>query len=284
MTTAPPADGQTVTTTVAIARARSRRRNYRPRRAILGATGILIVLLLWEAVSRLGIADPRYLPPPTEVIPRLFQVLTIGDFWIAVGQTLGAWGLGLVIALVLATVLGVVIGLSPFLRRFTNSTVEFLRPVPSVALIPLAVLLFGLRIEASLLLIVYAAFWQIFIQVLYGVADVDTVAMATGRSYGFSKWQRIRDIVFPTALPYLMTGIRLAAAVALILAITAQLIIGTPGLGAEILKAQNGGQYSTMYALLLATGFLGILINTGARVLERATLSWHQSVRGEAVP
>ncbi|WP_458042761.1 MULTISPECIES: ABC transporter permease [Bacteria] len=227
MTIAPPDDGQTVTTTVAIARARTRKRSYRSRRAILGGTGILIVLLLWEGASRFGLADPRYLPPPTEVIPRLVQVLTLGDFWVAVGQTLFAWGLGLGIALVLATVLGIVIGLSPFLRRFTNSTVEFLRPVPSVALIPLAVLLFGLRIEASLLLIVYAAFWQIFIQVLYGVADVDTVAMSTGRSYGFSKWQRVRDIVFPTTLPYLMTGIRLAAAVALILAITAQLIIGT---------------------------------------------------------
>ena len=282
MTIAPPDDGHTLTTTVSLARARTRRRRYRPRKAILGAVGILIFLLIWEGASRLGLADPRYLPPPTEVFPRLFQVVAIGDFWVAVGQTLLAWGIGLAIATVLACVLGVVIGLSPFLRRFTNSTVEFLRPVPSVALIPLAVLLFGLRIESSLLLIVYAAFWQIFIQVLYGVADVDTVAMATGRSYGFSKWQRVRDIVFPTTLPYLMTGLRLAAAVALILAITAQLIIGTPGLGAEILKAQNGGQYATMYALMLATGFIGVLINVGARALERATLSWHQSVRGEA--
>lgn len=280
-TAAPGDDGRTLTTTVAIARAHRRRRSYRPRRAILGAAGILLFLLVWEGVSRLGLADPRYLPPPTEVIPRFFQVLTITDFWSAVGQTFLAWGLGLAIAAVLACVLGVVIGLSPFLRRFTNSTVEFLRPVPSVALIPLAVLLFGIRIEASLLLIVYASFWQIFIQVLYGVADVDTVAMSTGRSYGFSAWQRIRDIVLPTTLPYLMTGLRLAAAVALILAITAQLIIGTPGLGAEILKAQNGGQYVTMYALMLATGFLGVLINVGARALERATLSWHQSVRGE---
>src|SRR5690606_7602757 len=160
--------------------------------------------------------------------PRLFQIATLGDFWVAVGQTMAAWGMGLAIAVVLGSVLGVVIGLSPFLRRATNSTIEFLRPVPSVALIPLAVLLFGARVEASLLLIVYACFWQILIQVLYGVADVDAVALATGRSYGFSAWQRIRDIVFPAALPYLLTGLRLAAAVALILAITAQLIIGTP--------------------------------------------------------
>lgn len=272
---------QTVTTVVSIARARERKRSFRPRKALLGVTGILVLLAVWELAARTGIVDPRFLPPPTEVLPQLALVLTFADFWSAIGDTLAAWALGLGIALVLGSVLGVLIGLSPFMKRATHSTVEFLRPIPSVALIPLAVLLFGVRIEASLLLIVYASFWQIFIQVLYGVADVDQVAMATGRSYGFSTWQRVRSIVLPTTLPYLLTGLRLAAAVALILAITAQLIIGTPGLGLEIARAQNGGQYATMYALIVATGLLGVLINLGARFLERRMLAWHESVRGE---
>ncbi|WP_460773101.1 ABC transporter permease [Microbacterium sp. GXF7504] len=279
MTTAPPGD-HTVTTTVAIARARARRR-FRPRTALLGVVGILLFLGVWEIASRTGLVNGTYLPPPTEVIPQLFVIATFPDFWAAVGDTVLVWGLGLIIALVLACVLGVVIGLSPFLRRATHSTVEFLRPIPSVALIPLAVLLFGTRLESTLLLVVYAAFWQIFIQVLYGVADVDQVAMSTARSYGFSKWQRIRDVVFPTALPYLMTGVRLASAIALILAVTGQLIIGTPGLGTEIAFAQNAGNYAIMYALTIATGLLGVLINLGARALERRLLSWHTSVRGE---
>nr|WP_274638460.1 ABC transporter permease [Microbacterium bovistercoris] len=253
----------------------------RPKQTLLGLAGILAFLAIWEIAARSGLVNGKYLPPPTEVIPQLVQIAALADFWVAVGDTMLAWALGLLIAVVLACVLGVVIGLSPFLRRATHSTVEFLRPIPSVALIPLAVLLFGVRIESSLLLIVYAAFWQVFIQVLYGVADVDQVAMSTGRSYGFSTWQRIKDIVFPTTLPYLMTGLRLAAAVALILAITAELIIGTPGLGLEILSAQNAGLYSTMYALVLATGLLGVVINFGARALERRLLSWHHSVREE---
>lgn len=279
MTITNPSGDETITRTVAVARARSRRKRFRPRRAILGTAGIVILLLIWQIAAMIGIVDPRFLPPPTEVIPRLFQIFTVADFWVAVWETILSWGLGLLIALVLGGVLGVVIGLSPFLRRATNSTIEFLRPVPSVALIPLATLLFGARIESALLLIVYAAFWQILIQVLYGVADVDQIAMSTGRSYGFSKWQRVRDIVLPTMLPYLMTGVRLAAAVALILAVTAQLIIGTPGLGKEIALAQNAGLYATMYALILATGLLGVLINFGVRGVERWLLSWHQSVR-----
>ena len=192
-----------------------------------------------------------------------------------------AWFLGMVISVVAAAVLGFVIGSSPFLRKFTNSTIEFLRPVPSVALIPLAVLVFGVGVESALLLIVYACFWQVLIQVLYGVADVDVVAMDTAKSYGMGRLARVRYVVFPTALPYLMTGIRLAAAVALILAITAQLIIGTPGLGAEIARAQSGGAYVSMYSLVLATGLLGVIINIVFRAIERQILSWHTSIRSE---
>ncbi|HET8928776.1 MAG TPA: ABC transporter permease [Microbacterium sp.] len=283
MTLTNPVGDETVTRTVAVARARSRRKRFRPRRAILGTAGIVILLLIWQIAAMIGIVDPRFLPPPSVVIPKLFEIFLVGEFWVAVWDTIVSWGLGLLIALVLGCVLGVIIGLSPFLRRATNSTIEFLRPVPSVALIPLATLLFGARIESALLLIVYAAFWQILIQVLYGVADVDNIAMSTGRSYGFSKWQRVRDIVLPTMLPYLMTGVRLAAAVALILAVTAQLIIGTPGLGKEIALAQNAGLYSTMYALILATGLLGVVINFGVRGVERWLLSWHQSVREDVV-
>jgi ABC-type nitrate/sulfonate/bicarbonate transport system permease component len=184
---------------------------------------------------------------------------------------------------VLAVVLGFIIGSSMFLRKFTNSTVEFLRPIPSVALIPLAVLLFGVKIESTLMLVVYASFWQVFIQVLYGVADVDNVAMQTAKSYGLSSMARVRHVVFPTALPYLMTGIRLAASVALILAITAELVIGSPGLGREIALAQSGGAISGMYALVLATGLIGVVINLLMRFIERKTLSWHSSIRSEVI-
>lgn len=278
--TAPNIAEQTPTQVVAVARARGRRKR-RPRRGLLGLLGILVLLVVWEIAAGTGLVDSRFLPPPTEVIPNLVSILAFAELWIAVGNTLIAWAIGLGVALIFGSVLGVVVGLSPFLRRATHSTVEFLRPIPSVALIPLAVLLFGVQIEAGLMLIIYACFWQIFIQVLYGVADVDQVAMATGRSYGFSAWQRIRSIVFPTTLPYLLTGLRLAASIALILAVTAQLLIGIPGLGLEISKAQNGGQYVTMYSLILVTGMLGIFVNIGARLLERRVLAWHESVRGE---
>jgi ABC-type nitrate/sulfonate/bicarbonate transport system permease component len=279
----PVASTDTVTRTVAIAHAKRRRRTFRPRKLLLGTAGVLTFLLIWELASRTGLVDPTYLPPASVVIVTFFQNATLTGFWVAVGQTVTSWSLGMLLALVLALPLGVVIGLSPFLQKATRTTVEFLRPIPSVGLIPLAVLLFAQPLQQSLLIITYGAFWQIFIQVLYGVADVDTVAMNTARSFGFTWWQRVRDVVFPTMLPYLLTGVRLAAAVALILAVTAELVIGTPGLGLEIALSRDAGLYPSTYALVLATGLLGLLINVGVRVLERRLLSWHQSVRGEAI-
>jgi ABC-type nitrate/sulfonate/bicarbonate transport system permease component len=252
-----------------------------PTKQLLGLAGILGFLLTWELIPRLGIIDPKYLPPASEVIAALVVDFGLTAFWVAVGETMKAWFLGLLMAVVAAVVLGFVIGSSNFLRKATNSTIEFLRPIPSVALIPLAVLMFGVKIESSLLLIVYAAFWQVLIQVLYGVADVDMVANNTARTYGLGRMARIRYVVFPTALPYLMTGVRLAAAVALVLAITAELVIGSPGLGREIALAQSGGAISGMYALVLATGLIGVLINMLMRFIEKKTLSWHSSVRSE---
>lgn len=255
----------------------------RPSKQLLGAAGIASFLLLWELVPNVGIVDARFLPPASEVLLALATDFSYTAFWIAVAETMLAWLIGLVTAVLAATLLGFVIGSSSFLRRFTNSTVEFLRPIPSVALIPLAVLLFGVKMESSLMLIIYASFWQVFIQVLYGVADVDNVAMNTAKSYGLGQFARIRHVVFPTALPYLMTGVRLAASVALILAITAELVIGSPGLGREIALAQSGGAIAGMYALVLATGLIGILINLVMRFIERKTLSWHSSVRAEVI-
>ncbi|WP_400158519.1 ABC transporter permease [Arthrobacter sp. BPSS-3] len=254
-----------------------------PGQRLLGLAGILGFLATWELIPWLGLIDAKYLPPASEVVMALVRDLGLTAFWVSVGETMKAWFLGLVLAIVLAVVLGFVIGSSTFLRRATNSTVEFLRPIPSVALIPLAVLLFGVKLESSLMLITYAAFWQVLIQVFYGVADVDMVANNTAKTYGLGPLARIRYVVFPTALPYLMTGVRLAATVALVLAITAELVIGSPGLGREIALAQSGGAISGMYALVLATGLIGVVINALMRLIEKKTLSWHSSVRSEVI-
>ncbi|TXS54508.1 ABC transporter permease subunit [Streptomyces sp. uw30] len=247
----------------------------------LGAAGLAAFLALGEAVPRLGLVKEAYFPPTSRIAAALGDELSDAAFWHALGDTLTGWALGLAIAVCAGVVAGVVVSVVPYLRAATASTIEFLRPIPSVALIPLAVLLYGTELRSVLLLVVYASFWQVLIQTLYGVQDVDPVAEETARSYGLGTWARIRHVLWPTALPYVMTGVRLAAAVALILAITAELVIGAPGLGQQIAVAQTSQAVPEMYALIVVAGVLGLLINVGARTVERWALAWHQSVRGE---
>ncbi|HET6483993.1 MAG TPA: ABC transporter permease [Actinoplanes sp.] len=258
----------------------------RPRdnSTLLGLAGLAGLLLFLEALPRLGVVNDAYLPPTSRIAAALADELATVEFWQAVRDTLTGWAIGLVIAVSAGVVAGIVIGAMPVLRAATASTIEFLRPIPSVALIPLAVLLYGTDLGSVLLLVVYAAFWQVLVQVLYGVADVDPIADETARSFGFGTWARVRYVLWPTALPYVFTGIRLGASVALVLAVTAELVIGAPGLGKLIAVAQNSGAVPVMYALIAVTGLLGVAINLAARFFERRTLAWHQSVRGEVAP
>ena len=250
---------------------------------MLGTLGVVGFLVTWQLASTLRWVNPEVVPSALDTFSQLGLMMTDLEFWRNVGRTMTAWGIGLAIATVAATTLGAIVGMVPFLRRATHTVVEFLRPIPSVALIPLAILTYGLQIQAALVIIVYASFWQIFVQVLYGVADIDTVARDTARSFGLTRGSRIRNLVLPTALPYLMTGLRLAAAVALILAITAEMPIGNPGLGRVLAVSAGIGNYTTVYAIVVVTGVLGLIINLGFRAIERRTLAWHQSVRGEDV-
>ena len=246
-----------------------------------GLVGLAALVAVLELLPRVGVVSERYMPPFSTMMRALLDELGQSEFWSALLDTVKAWGIGLAIALVLGISLGLVIGSSPALRALTSSTIEFLRPIPSVALIPLVVLVFGNRIQSTLVLVVYAAVWQVLIQVLYGVQDVDPVVRETARSYRFRRLSLVRHVIWPTALPYVMTGFRLAATVALVLTITAELVIGSPGLGHEIAVAQSSGAVDTMYALVIVTGILGVLVNMFVRALERRTLAWHPSLRAE---
>lgn len=253
----------------------------RGRTAVLGAMGVATVAGIIELLPRVGIVRPQDLPPTSAILRELASLVAQGGLWQTLYDTAYVWGLGLAVATVTGIGAGIAIGSVPVLRRATSSTVEFLRPIPSVALVPLVVLLFGPRYASALVLVVYASFWQVLIQTIYGVADIDPVAEETVRSYRFSPLARVRHLVWPTALPYVMTGFRLAATVALVLTVTAQLIIGTPGIGQQIALAESAGASARMYALVLVTGLLGLVVNLAARAVERRVLAWHPSVRGE---
>ncbi|MDO8383053.1 MAG: ABC transporter permease subunit [Microbacterium sp.] len=255
---------------------------------ILGLLGILAFILVWELVSRLELVNPTYLPPFSTVAVTVVEVV-VGEqyraqFWAALGNTMLGWSVGLVISLVLGIVAGLVIGSNRWVREFTHSTIEFLRPIPSVGLIPIAIVIFGVRPTATIAIVVWACFWVILIHVVYGVSDVDPVAASTARSYGFGPLARARYVIWPTLLPYLMTGVRLSGTIALVVAITIEIVVQAPGIGQMIAQYQSAGNAPVVYALALLAGVLGLIINLVLRQLENSVLSWHPSVRGEVIP
>lgn len=248
---------------------------------VFGTAGFAILLILLELLPRLGVVNSRYLPPASEMLASLASTATTSTFWLALGETVLTWTIGLGISAIAGVGFGMLLGMVPWLREFTASTIEFLRPVPSVALIPVAVLLLGTGMPSTLLLVIYASFWQVLMQVMAGVQDLDPVASDTARSYRFRSLTRVRTVVWPTTLPFAMTGIRLAASVALILTVTGELLISGNGIGGQLALARESGAVAPMYSYVIVAGVLGVLVNLLARGVERRTLSWHPSIRSE---
>jgi ABC-type nitrate/sulfonate/bicarbonate transport system permease component len=241
---------------------------------------VLLLLALWEAVVRAGLIPETSIPPATSAIGELASQVTQAAMWKAVGNTLEGWAIGLGLAVLLGVPAGILIGSSRWAYRALRVPIEFLRPIPSVALIPLAVLVYGTGLQSKVFLATFASFWPLLIQTIYGVQDVDPVATDTARAFQLGRFERLWRITVPSAVPYIATGIRIASAVALILCVTAELVIGSAGLGREINSASSGGNVDLMYAMIIATGLLGWLLNIAATMVERRVLHWHPSQRG----
>jgi len=247
--------------------------------ALVVAGSVAFALLLWELVSRSGLVREQDLPTMTATVGELGSLARTGAFWSAFLHTVRGWALGLGIAILLAVPIGVGLGLSDFAGRAFRVPVEFLRPIPSAALIPLLFLTLGTTLESEVFLAAFGAFWPSLVQTMYGVRDVDPVTIDTARSFGVPRRDRLWRITLPGAVPYIATGIRIASAVALILAFTAELFMGTPGLGMMLNYAQSYGLTTQLYALAIATGVLGICTHIAFTAIERRALRWHPSQR-----
>jgi ABC-type nitrate/sulfonate/bicarbonate transport system permease component len=249
---------------------------------MLGVVGIATILAACELVARTELLPSRWFPPVSAVFAALAREAAGGDLWTAMLQTVRGWGVGVLVAVAAAIPAGLLIGSVPAAYRLVKAVIEFLRPIPSVALIPLAVLLYGSGLGAKVFLVAWAAFWPLLFQAIYGVRDVDVVARDTARVYGLGTLARYVVVVVPSAAPYLATGLRISASIGLILAVTAELVIGSDGLGRAVTIAQAGGAVTLMYALIVATGLLGLVITLALTAVERRLLHWRPGGRGRA--
>ena len=247
--------------------------------ASIAIISVLTALALWELISRTGVISERDLPAMSDTFQALWSLMQTGDFWTAFGETVRGWAIGLGLAIALAVPIGIALGSSDFAGTAFRVPIEFLRPIPSAALIPLLFLTLGTNLKSEIFLATFGAFWPLLVQAMYGVRDVDPIATDTARSFRVGRLERLYRVTLPSALQYIFTGIRISSAVALILAFTAELFMGTGGLGVAMNVAETFGLNDQIYALALATGFLGVAIHFVVSAVERRVLRWHPSQR-----
>ncbi|HEY0507521.1 MAG TPA: ABC transporter permease [Blastococcus sp.] len=251
-----------------------RRPPRRPIRVnVRGLAFIVGLLLVLEAIITLFV-ESSYVPRPSAVFAALGSELARGDLPGSVLATLSTFAAGLLVAAVLGVLIGVVLGAS--LRAFdaVKLIVEFLRPLPSVAVIPFAILILGVGSSTSITVTAYAAFWPILFNTYYGVRDVNPVAVDTARVFGLSRPAILRRVLLPNAATNIVAGIRISAAIALILAITVEMITSSGGLGYYIVRMQTAIRTEDMYAGVLAVGVIGYLISLIVVAIERRVVFW----------
>lgn len=252
----------------------------RLRRFALGLAGGLGLFLLFDAIVRASGLSGVYMPDGLQVIARILTLALEPAFLSDLGATLIAWALGVGLALVLGVVLGLWLGLSPTAYEIGLPLVNLLRPIPSVCIIPLAILTIGQGLSMKLLLVGYAALWPILINTVYGVHGADPVATDTARCFGLPRHAVLRRIVLPQAAPMIFTGFRISASIGLVVIVSAELLAATSsGIGAYIFRTSaSGGNLDSVLAGAAYAGLLGMIVNAGLAGLDRRWFGWS---RGE---
>lgn len=243
---------------------------------IRGAAGVAGFLLLWEIVARWHLLPRDVLPPASTTLVRAADLLRSPEFLGQIGATLWAALIGYAVALAIAVPAGLVLGLSDWAYASTSTIVDLLRPLPPVGLVPLLVLMVGQGFEMKAVVVALGCVWPLLINTIHGVHSTDGTARATARSFGWSQTGVAVRVVWPSALPSVLTGVRITVSIALILCVGAEFIGGSrDGLGSWLLQeSMLPDGISTVCAGVIVAGALGLLVNAAVTILERRFAAW----------
>jgi NitT/TauT family transport system permease protein len=255
----------------------------RSGRWLRGAAGLAALAATSQLLAVTGVVPREFLPPAAEVLTRAAQLAGDPEFLFNVGVTLKAWATGVAIAVAAGVSLGLLLGSVPVVGTAIRPVLEFLRPIPSVALIPLVSLILGAGLATEVTLVVYAAVWPVLYNTVYGLQEVDPVPRETLRVFGFGRFAVLWRVSLPAAAPFIATGVRLAAAIGLILAVGTEILAGFgDGLGVFIAQAQQAVEGTTdVLAGTVWAGALGLVINAVLARGERRLFHWHVAQSGE---
>lgn len=232
------------------------------------------IILGWQVLADLRLISPIFFPSPARAIGVLISRVADGSIWVSLAATSARMAVGWMLAAVVGVIVGAAIGSSRLARELLDPTLEFIRPLPASAVIPVAILFFGLTNTMSLTVIAFGAIWPVLLASVHGFSSVQLELQDVADVLGFSKREFLQKIAFPTALPDIMGGLRVSLAIALILTVVTEMQSSLPGLGWDIFYAQRSYRSADLYAGLILLGLLGFVANHLILLIERRTLRW----------
>lgn len=241
----------------------------------------VLILIAWEGAARSGGLSVRVLPEPLAVVKAAWTLILSGDLWANV--KVSAWRAlaGFAMGGSAGFVLGLATGLSRPAEIALDSTVQMIRNIPALALIPLLILWFGIGEEAKLVLVALGVFFPVYVNTYHGIRSVDRDLIEMAKSYGLSGGALYWHVILPGALPSILVGVRFALGLMWVMLIVAETISAQSGIGYMTMNAREFLQTDVVLVGILLYALLGKLADMAARLIERATLRWHPSWQNE---
>ncbi len=243
----------------------------------IGAVVFALAMVgLWQLLSMFNVISPLFFPSPSRTLLELLGQILDGSLWEPLSETVMRMIYGWVVASLLGVVLGALIAGSPITRRLLNPTLEYLRPMPASAIIPVAILAFGLSNQMSTAVIAFGSIWPVLLAAIQGFSTVEPRLYEMAAALRMSNWDRFFKVSLPSAMPDILAGARVGLAVALILAVVTEMQASLPGLGRNILMAQRSFRTPELYAGVIMLGAIGFVASWLLLLLERRMLKWQR--------
>lgn len=233
------------------------------------------LIVAWQIASSFGWLSTRVLPAPIDVVKAAWNLSVSGELWthvkVSAGRALG----GLAIGGGLGLVLGLLTGSIHFFETLLDSSIQMVRNIPALALIPLVILWFGIDESAKLFLISVSVFFPIYLNTFHGIRNVDPQLIEMGRTYGLTRWQLYKEVILPGATSSILVGLRFSLGLMWVILIVAETISAQSGIGYLTMNAREFLQTDIVLVGILLYALLGKLADLFARALERWWLRWH---------
>jgi NitT/TauT family transport system permease protein len=245
----------------------------------LKSSAIVAFVLLWEAAPHLGLINPIFIPPPSVVAAKIFQLILSGEILIHAAASLQRVFLGFVIALAVALPLGFLIG--GWFKTFETAVdplLQVLGQANPFTLFPVFMALLGIGELSKIAIIYWVCQWPVLFNTVSGIKSIDPVYIRVGRSIGLTKFDLFKKVLLPAALPSVFTGIRMSAVFAFFMLIGAEMIGAHSGLGFLIIQSEAVFNMPKMYASIVSVALLGIAINYVMLRIERKAMSWKEDI------